>query len=112
MPVQRIALTLSLIFRFIPLLLSEWSKLSRIVQARGKRASAAGRVPAGDLHRVVLPYIVLLLRMAEQMSEALEARGFGKQGVRVTRAWTLRLEPADYFLTVGAAALLLLLILL
>ncbi|MBJ6364074.1 ATP-binding cassette domain-containing protein [Paenibacillus sp. GCM10012307] len=111
-PVERISLTISLIFRFIPLLLSEWSKLSRIVQARGKRATAAGKVPAKDLHRVVLPYIMLLLRMAEQMSEALEARGFGKRGMKATRAWTLRLARTDYFLTAGAAALFLLLALL
>lgn len=109
LPVDMIALTVSLIFRFIPLLRAEWIKLARMMQARGKRGGRGGKVPARDLHRVLLPYLVLLLRMADQMSEALEARGFGSRGVQPTRAWQLRLQARDGYLAGGGALLLALL---
>ncbi len=106
LPVDMIALTVSLVFRFIPLLSAEWSKLARIAQARGKRGGRAGKVPARDLHRVLLPYLVLLLRMADQMAEALEARGFAARGVQPTRAWQLHLKAQDGYLAAGGALLL------
>ncbi|XEC97193.1 ATP-binding cassette domain-containing protein [Paenibacillus tarimensis] len=94
-PVSEIALTVALIFRFIPLLTSEWARFSRIVHARGKAVTVPGSVPLRDLHRVLIPFLISMLRLADQMSTALEVRGFGRRTGAPKLAYKLRFSRSD-----------------
>ncbi|GIQ65221.1 putative ABC transporter ATP-binding protein [Paenibacillus cisolokensis] len=103
-PVQRIALTVALMFRFIPLLAAEWGKYSRIAVARGKFASRPGRVPLRMLRSAILPYLVALLRLGDQVAEALEGRGYGTAVRRPTFGFRLKPGRRDGLLVLAAAA--------
>ncbi|GGG11709.1 ATP-binding cassette domain-containing protein [Paenibacillus abyssi] len=109
LPVSEMALTVALIFRFIPLLTGEWGRFARIVHARGKAVSVPGAVPLRDLHRVVLPFLVSLLRLADQMSTALEIRGFGRKRGKITSGYKLRFNAVDGMFVAAAAVGLVLL---
>ncbi|RXZ77884.1 ATP-binding cassette domain-containing protein [Paenibacillaceae bacterium] len=106
-PVAGMALTAALIFRFIPLLVGEWERFALIAHARGKAVSPAGKVPLGKLHQVLLPFMVAMLRLADQMSAAMEARGFGVAGRRTTYAYRLRFTRSDAMLVVSAGGVFL-----
>ncbi|SFE18062.1 energy-coupling factor transport system ATP-binding protein [Paenibacillus algorifonticola] len=101
-PISSITLTVTLIFRFIPLLLKEWERFAKIAHARGKAITPVGALPPSMLASAIIPYIRSILRMAEQMAEALEARGFGNSDIRVTRGFQLRFGRQD-ILMLGAA---------
>ncbi|QRM32974.1 energy-coupling factor transporter transmembrane protein EcfT [Microvirga sp. VF16] len=61
------ALAIALVLRFVPVLLSAWQQREEAWRARtGRRASL----------RLVPSFIAEALRMADQMAEALDARGF------------------------------------
>ncbi|CAM4235431.1 ATP-binding cassette domain-containing protein [Paenibacillus tarimensis] len=105
---RAIALMISLLFRFIPLLLSEWARFSKIAVARGKQAVMPGKVPIRMLHTVIIPYMHALLRMADLMSNSLEIRGFGNMK-RVKRAVKLKLDRRDAEFIAAAAGVMLLL---
>ncbi|MFF2482562.1 ATP-binding cassette domain-containing protein [Paenibacillus sp. NPDC058071] len=110
-PVASIALTVTLLFRFLPLLASEWQRFAAIARARGKAAARPGAsLPASMLLPAIVPYLRSLLRMAEQLADALEARGVGKPDAAPTRGFTLRPGRSDGWLvgvSAAAAALLL-----
>jgi len=103
--VRTIALTVALIFRFLPLLTVEWERFARITRARGKSTAPPGRIVFRQLPRMLVPYLVSMLRLAEQMAEALEVRGFGRETRPPTRLYRLELQLADYVL--AAAGLIL-----
>ncbi|MFX3637090.1 MAG: energy-coupling factor transporter transmembrane protein EcfT [Candidatus Pristimantibacillus sp.] len=108
-PVASFALTVTLIFRFIPLLAEEWGRFAKIAHARGKAVTPAGSLPISMLPAAVIPYIRSLLRMAEQMADALEARGIGNPNVKPTRGFRLRFSRIDGLLmalSILASALL------
>lgn len=63
-----IAFAVAFTIRLVPLLLSLWSQQSEAYRARtGRRAS----------WRLLAPFLAQLLRTADHMAEALDARGFG-----------------------------------
>ncbi|MFF2089099.1 ATP-binding cassette domain-containing protein [Paenibacillus sp. NPDC058174] len=101
-PVRSAALTVTLIFRFIPLLGSEWQRFATIAHARGKATSQLGSLPVSMLFPVVIPYIRSLLRLAEQLADALEARGIGSPDGKPTRGFTLRFKTGDVLLMLAA----------
>lgn len=108
-PVRTIALTVALIFRFLPLLTAEWERFARITRARGKSTAPPGRVAFRQLPRMLVPYLISMLRLAEQMAEALEVRGVGRETRTPTRLYRLELQLADYAL--AAAGLVLFIVL-
>ncbi|MGN7453737.1 ATP-binding cassette domain-containing protein [Paenibacillus pasadenensis] len=108
-PVSRLTLSISLLFRFLPLLAGEWRRYSRIAAARGKLAARPGKVPAAMLSRIVLPFLLSLIRLGDAVADALEARGFGHGAAVKTSAFRLRLARKDALLLAAAAAWLLLL---
>jgi biotin transport system permease protein len=66
---RKLALAVSLVVRFVPVLSANWQARSEAWQARtGRRAS----------FRLVAPFITETLRMADQVAESLDARGFGR----------------------------------
>ncbi|MFC4775307.1 ATP-binding cassette domain-containing protein [Paenibacillus sp. GCM10023252] len=104
-PISSIALTVTLLFRFIPLLSGEWVRFSRIARARGKSTAALGSVPPSMLRMILIPYLRSILRLAEQMADALEARGFGRTDVKPTRGFVVRIGTRDIWLLAAAAIL-------
>ncbi|WP_336772206.1 ATP-binding cassette domain-containing protein [Paenibacillus sp. MMO-58] len=103
-PVMSIALTVTLIFRFIPLLAGEWERYVKIAHARGKVTTAARSLPFRMLLPAMVPYIRSLLRMAEQMADALEARGIGHPLAKPTQGLRLKFSREDIGIVISAAA--------
>ncbi|MCM3625863.1 ATP-binding cassette domain-containing protein [Paenibacillus glycanilyticus] len=110
-PVMSVALTVTLIFRFIPLLAAEWERYVKIAHARGKATTPAGSLPFRMLLPAMVPYIRSLLRMAEQMADALEARGIGHPLAKPTQGLRLRFSREDLIIIASAAAAAILLLL-
>lgn len=87
LPVASFALAVSLIFRFIPMIWSEWQRFSLIVRSRGKAALKPNTVRVRDLGPMVIPLLMSLLQRAEDMTIAMEmrkVRGNPMLGVRST----------------------------
>ncbi|WP_413378144.1 ATP-binding cassette domain-containing protein [Paenibacillus taichungensis] len=74
LPVSSFALAVSLIFRFIPMIWSEWQRFSLIVRARGKAALRPNTVRLRDLGPMVIPLLMALFQRAEDMTIAMEMR--------------------------------------
>ncbi|MEY8745392.1 energy-coupling factor transporter transmembrane component T [Bacillales bacterium AN1005] len=74
LPVTSFALAVSLIFRFIPMIWSEWQRFSLIVRARGKAALRPNTVRVRDLGPMVIPLMMSLFQRAEDMTIAMEMR--------------------------------------
>lgn len=71
-----VALAVALVIRFVPLMMENWQARSEAWRARG-----GGRLPL----RLVAPFAIETLRMADRAAESLAARGFGLRGDRETR---------------------------
>ncbi|MBP1966354.1 ATP-binding cassette domain-containing protein [Paenibacillus aceris] len=74
LPVESFALAVSLLFRFIPLILREWQRFSAIVRARGKAAIRPGMVRMRDIPALVVPLLLAMFHKAEQMTVAMEMK--------------------------------------
>jgi energy-coupling factor transport system permease/ATP-binding protein len=104
---QKLVLTVTLMIRFVPVLLREWERYTRIFLARGKQIS---RTPAASIRRlrdVSLPFLLSLFRLGDEVVLALESRGVGMRatpnnGERLR--WQLRDSSlaAGSFLLAGA----------
>jgi biotin transport system permease protein len=68
---RKIALSVALVLRFIPVLLAEWRAREEAWRARSRR-----RVPL----RIVALFLIATLRLADHVAEALDARGYGRAG--------------------------------
>ncbi|MDQ0903639.1 ATP-binding cassette domain-containing protein [Paenibacillus sp. V4I7] len=80
LPVESFSLAVSLIFRFIPLILREWQRFSAIVRARGKASIRPGAVRTRDIPALVVPLLLAMFHKAEQMTIAMELKKIdGKQ---------------------------------
>ncbi|SDC66523.1 energy-coupling factor transport system ATP-binding protein [Paenibacillus sp. UNCCL117] len=77
LPVDSFALAVSLIFRFIPMIMSEWERFSLIVRARGKAALRPGTVRVRDIPALVVPLMMSLFQRAEDLTTAMEMKGLG-----------------------------------
>ena len=111
LPVHNAALLVTLIFRFIPLLTEEWGRFAKLAHARGKATTPLGSLPIGMIRKIIIPYIRSLLRLAEGMADALEARGFGYVRSKPAFGFRLKLGRADGLLLLAAGAMCSLLIL-
>ncbi|WP_261808130.1 energy-coupling factor transporter transmembrane component T [Paenibacillus sp. N3.4] len=74
LPVESFSLAVSLIFRFIPMILREWQRFSAIVRARGKANIRPGAVRARDIPALVVPLLLAMFHKAEQMTVAMEMK--------------------------------------
>ncbi|GAB1155151.1 hypothetical protein YWY31_11760 [Paenibacillus illinoisensis] len=94
LPVASFALAVSLIFRFIPMIWSEWQRFSLIVRSRGKAALKPNTVRVRDIGPMVIPLLMSLLQRAEDMTIAMEMRKVRENpmlGVRSTLlVWSRR----------------------
>ncbi|MOA14312.1 Energy-coupling factor transporter transmembrane protein EcfT [compost metagenome] len=110
-PIHSFALLITLIFRFIPLLLREWERFAKLAHARGKATTPLRAVPVRMIRSVLIPYMRSILRLAEQLADALEARGYGYTKRRPTFGFRLRFGSNDARLLLTGAAVSLALIL-
>lgn len=99
LPVESFALAVSLLFRFIPLILREWQRFSAIVRARGKAAIRPGMVRMRDIPALVVPLLLAMFHKAEQMTVAMEMKKIdGKQ--QLLKKSTLSWQAKDTLLVV------------
>ncbi|SDN40559.1 energy-coupling factor transport system ATP-binding protein [Paenibacillus sp. yr247] len=99
LPVESFSLAVSLIFRFIPLILGEWQRFSAIVRARGKAAIRPGAVRSRDIPALVVPLLLAMFHKAEQMTVAMEMKKIdGKQ--LMLKKNTLRWQRKDTILVI------------
>ena len=111
-PIHSFALIVTLIFRFIPLLTGEWERFAKLAHARGKAVTPLRTVPFNMLLSVLIPYMRSILRLAEQMADALEARGFGYTKRKPAYGFRLRFGLSDvYLLSIAAGSGILLFVL-
>jgi len=89
LPVASFALAVSLIFRFIPMIWSEWQRFSLIVRARGKAALKPNTVRVRDLGPMIIPLIMALFQRAEDMTIAMEMRKVRENGAFGARSTLL-----------------------
>jgi energy-coupling factor transport system permease/ATP-binding protein len=106
LPIEQFALTAALMIRFLPLLMYEWERFSRIAAARGKYAVRPGRIPIRGLRITVIPYLMSLIRLGELLSLILIIRGIGLAGRKETRASRLSFHKKDYNLLLIAVLIL------
>lgn len=97
-PIYSFALLVTLIFRFIPLLTGEWERYAKLAHARGKAVTPLRSVPIRMIRSIIIPYVRSILRLAEQMADALEARGFGYTKRKPSFGFRLRFGRADAIL--------------
>jgi energy-coupling factor transport system permease/ATP-binding protein len=101
---QRFLLTVTLMIRFVPVLLAEWERFKRIFLARGKETGKTPRVLMRRLGGVTLPLILALFRLGDDVAAALESRGVRKN-INPTRGTRLTWKWADTALVAGSAVL-------
>lgn len=68
---RKIALSVALVLRFIPVLMANWRAREEAWRARSRR-----RVPL----RMIVLFLIETLRLADHVAEALDARGYGRAG--------------------------------
>ncbi|MGO4374221.1 energy-coupling factor transporter transmembrane component T, partial [Paenibacillus sp. MCAF20] len=86
------------------LLAGEWERFAKLAHARGKAVTPLRSVPIKMLYSVIIPYIRSIVRLAEQMADALEARGFGHARKKPTYGFRLRFGKPDYVLLAATLA--------
>ncbi|MBP1990000.1 ATP-binding cassette domain-containing protein [Paenibacillus eucommiae] len=98
---RRIILTVALMMRFVPVLLSEWERYTRIFLARGKELSRTPRALIGRLRDISLPFLLSLFRLGDEVALALESRGV-RRHVQPSRGSKLHWQWRDSALVLGA----------
>jgi energy-coupling factor transport system ATP-binding protein len=110
LPVEAFTLAVSLIFRFIPIVITEWQRFSAVVRARGKAAVKPDTVRVRDVPALVVPLLLSLFHRAEAMTVGLELKKAGSR-IPTVRSATLIWSRLDSIYTAGTLMLLLVLIL-
>lgn len=101
---HRLILTVTIMIRFIPVLVAEWSKFSRIELSRAKQRSGKPWRIVVRLRDLAMPLMLSIFRLGDEIAVALESRGVTMNS-RPTLASKLRWAQRDYLLV--AVALLL-----
>jgi energy-coupling factor transporter ATP-binding protein EcfA2/energy-coupling factor transporter transmembrane protein EcfT len=102
-PVSLFTFTASLILRFVPMLFKEIEYLSLITKARAKSHVKPGSIRLRDLHIFLIPLILAMMKNAENIAFALEARGYAIKRLDRASLKPLRLTRRD-MLAIGFGA--------
>ncbi|GGI46906.1 hypothetical protein GCM10008018_19420 [Paenibacillus marchantiophytorum] len=110
LPVESFSLAVSMMFRFIPMILREWTRFSAIVRARGKAAIRPGAVRSRDIPALVVPLLLAMFHKAEQLTVAMDMKKIdGKQ--LLLKKSTLEWQSRDsYIVAAGVVGFALLLV--
>ena len=109
-PAHEIAMLISIALRFIPDLIEETQRIMKAQQSRGvdmKEGKLMERVMA--ILSLIVPLFVSALQRAEDLANAMEARGYAP-GEKRTRYKVLKMGKRDYFLLLGAFTTLIVMI--
>ena len=101
---------ISIALRFIPDLIEETQRIMKAQQSRGvdmKEGKLMERVMA--ILSLIVPLFVSALQRAEDLANAMEARGYAP-GEKRTRYKVLKMGKCDYFLLLGAFTTLIVMI--
>jgi energy-coupling factor transporter ATP-binding protein EcfA2/energy-coupling factor transporter transmembrane protein EcfT len=104
-PVDQLAMAASLMIRFLPMIMDEWNRFALIAAARGKYSFRQGQIPIFRLRMTMVPILVSLLRLGEQLSLILIVRGVGQGGAQPTIAYRLLFHRLDYLFVMAAAVI-------
>jgi energy-coupling factor transporter ATP-binding protein EcfA2/energy-coupling factor transporter transmembrane protein EcfT len=110
-PVSLFTFSASLILRFVPMLFKEIEHLSLITRARAKSHVKSGSIRLRDAHIFLIPLILAMMKNAENIAFALEARGYAIKRLDRASLKPLRLTRRDVSaIGLGVAVLALLII--
>lgn len=101
-PAHEIAMLISIALRFIPDLIEETQRIMKAQASRGvdlKEGKFMERIMA--ILSLIVPLFVSALQRAEDLANAMEARGYAPGEMR-TRYKVLKMELRDYLLLAGA----------
>ncbi|RIV24720.1 ATP-binding cassette domain-containing protein [Alicyclobacillaceae bacterium I2511] len=93
-----VSLGTGLVLRFIPVLLSELERFSMIARARGKSGAKPGHIPLKDARSVLIPMLLSVLQLGEDLTLAMAARGYREPGQPRTDSVKLQMNRQDYLL--------------
>ncbi len=102
--IQRFILTVTLMMRFVPVLLELWGRFAKIFLARGKTRARNPVAYGRKLRDVAIPFLLALFRLGDEVALALESRGVGVNP-HPTRSVRLKWRMRDYGFTIGAIVL-------
>lgn len=95
-PVRGVSLTLGIAMRFIPVVLEEAENIFKAQRARGVEFSEGNVFKrAKRLVYILIPLLINSLRRAEELAQAMEARGYDRNSPR-SKLNPLKLTFADY----------------
>lgn len=98
LPVEAFSLGASLLLHFIPVIMKEMQRFSRITRARGKRPTKIGTVRIRDVSALVIPLVLSVLQLGSDLALAMEARGYTHMGLKRTASYDLKLQRADVWI--------------
>ncbi|OXM82803.1 ATP-binding cassette domain-containing protein [Paenibacillus rigui] len=75
-PVAAFTFSATLLVRFLPMLFQEMDRTALIVKARGKTQGRKGRLRVQDVPVFLIPFLLSMMKHAEDLSLALEAKGY------------------------------------
>lgn len=78
-PMPKFILTVTLMLRFIPVLVGEWERFARLTVARSKETSRGPLAAARRVIHTTMPFMLSLFRLGDQIAAALESRGVGRR---------------------------------
>jgi energy-coupling factor transport system ATP-binding protein len=102
--IQRFILTVTLMMRFVPVLLELWERFARIFVARGKTIAKNPVAYGRKLRDVAIPFLLALFRLGDEVALALESRGVGYTS-HPTRSVKLKWRMRDFGFAAGALLL-------
>lgn len=106
LPAHEIAMMMSIALRFVPTLFIEAQLLVKAQRSRGAGMTGGFLARAGYLLPLLVPLFARVIRRAEELGEAMEARCY-RPGANRTRLFSLMFGRADY-ITLGVSAVSLL----
>ena len=110
-PVEAFSLAAALLLRFIPVILQQLERFSRIAKARGKRTTRIGQIRIRDVPAVVIPLLLSILQLGEEFSLALEARGYKHTKQKLSHHRELHMQKLDRIALLLSGGLCILLVL-
>ncbi len=104
---EAVALSASLTMRFIPLMLRETDRFSKVARARGKSHANPGSIRLQDIRAIMTPLLLAVFQLADNLSTAMEVRGYHRLGLKRTASTQLKMTHKDTAgLIIGALLIL------
>ncbi len=108
---EAVALSASLTMRFIPMMLRETDRFSKVARARGKSNAKPGSIRLQDIRAIMTPLLLAVFQLADNLSTAMEVRGYHRLGLKRTASIQLKMTRKDAMgIIIGALLTLILFI--